>query len=182
MKKGLLSLLYSLDKRIWGDQINPNKYMSTGTLLICILLGILWGGSSFLNGMFDLDINIYISATLAIVSILTGYNIAESIIATNSAKIATMRSLMMAGFMILGVILGVIGSVILLAILTIIICIYLIFIILTGSTYGGGQKKWKLDNGDVVTEEKGMFGEKYYTGSSGQNYETDNDGESFREK
>ena len=77
-----------------------------------------------------MDINITLTSSLASVVVLIGYNIAESIIAANTAKIAVLRSLMMTVFMILGFIAGLVGSVILLAILTIIIGLYFILLVI----------------------------------------------------
>ena len=92
--------------------------------------------------MFDWDINVTLTVSLASVIVLNGYNIAESIIAAETTKIAVSRSLMMTGIMILGFITDVIGSVILLAILTIIIGIYFIIFVLKvalGGSAGGSS-------------------------------------------
>ena len=185
MKKGLFTMLYSLDKRIWGDDVNPNKYLSTLSLLMCMLWGILWGASNYIGDMFNWSIQVSLTASLAMVCLLIGYNIAESIIATDSVKIALLRALMMTALMILGFVAGVIGSVILLAILTVVIGVYLLILfirLLLAGVSSGGRKSWRLDNGDVVTEQKGLMGESYYTGSSGKSYDTNDGGDSFYEK
>ncbi len=51
-----------------------------------------------------------------------------------------------------------------------------------GPSSGSKRRKWKLDNGDEVTEEKGILGESYYTGQGGTSYDTDDGGETFYEK
>lgn len=185
MKKGLFSILYRLDKNIWGEHINPNKYLATVTMLCCALAGIMWGGSNFLNGMFDWNINISLTSSIAVVIALVGYNIAESIIATDSAKIAALRALMMTGFMILGFVAGLIGSVILLIILTIIVGIYAIIVALKVALGGGssGGKRIILDNGtELRNEQSDLLGfGKSYTGDDGKNYHTD-DGHTFHQK
>lgn len=43
------------------------------------------------------------------------------------------------------------------------------------------KRKWKLDNGDTVTESKGICGESYYDGDSGRSYDRNSDG-TFSEK
>lgn len=58
------------------------------------------------------------------------------------------------------------------------ICLWLGFSVL----FPEGKRRWRLDNGDEVTEEKGICGESYYRGSSGKEYRTDNDGDTFYEK
>ena len=91
----------------------------------------------------------------------------------------------MTALMILGFVAGVIGSVILLAILTVVIGVYLLILfirLLLAGVSSGGRKSWRLDNGDVVTEQKGLMGESYYTGSSGKSYDTNDGGDSFYEK
>lgn len=185
MKTGLFTILYSMDKSIWGDRVNPNKYLSTISLLFCMLIGIIWGGSRYIESLFDWNIEVSLTASLAMVCVLIGYNIAESIIATDSAKIALLRTLMMLVIMVLGFVAGLIGSVILLAILTLVIVIYLFITFIQLLLNGGpndGKRRWKLDNGDVVTEQKGLMGESYYTGSSGKSYDTNDGGDSFYEK
>ena len=184
MKKSLFSVLYTLDKKIWGEQINPNKYFATATLLCCTLFGVLWGGSSYMAGVFDLNINITLTASLASVIVLIGYNIVESIIAAETTKVAALRSLMMTGLMVLGFVAGVAGSVILLAILTIVIGIYFIYLVVKialGGSSGGGGKKIILDDGTELTNKQSDligFGESY-TGNDGHQYHTD-DGVNFR--
>lgn len=61
--------------------------------------------------------------------------------------------------------------------------IWLLLTMLAGGPGGGSKRrKWKLDNGDEVTEEKGILGESYYTGQGGTSYDTDDGGETFYEK
>ena len=190
MKKNLFTILHILDKNIWGEQINSNKYLATISLLHCTLNGILWGGSNYLAGMFDWNIDITLTISLASVVTLIGYNIAESIIATDSAKIAALRALMMTGLMILGFIAGALGSVILLAILTIFIAIYLCLLLirmaLSGGTggSGGGSKTIILDNGTELTHESSdlIGGGKSYQGNDGKTYRTDDGGHTYRQE
>jgi hypothetical protein len=187
MKKDLFSVLYSLDKKIWGDQIATNRYLATVTLICCVLFGVILGSGKFLNGLFDWSLRVSIVATIASTIMLIGFNIIESIIAAKTAKIATLRSLMITGILILGLVVGFVGSVVALAILTVVITIYLAILLLGallggGSGGSGGRKKWKLSNGDEVTEEKGLCGESYYTGSSGTSYDTNDGGNTFYEK
>lgn len=49
------------------------------------------------------------------------------------------------------------------------------------SSSGKSKRKWKLDNGDTVTESKGICGESYYDGDSGRSYDRNSDG-TFQEK
>lgn len=189
MKKSLFTILHTLDENIWGEHINSNKYLATITLLFCTLFGVILGGGNYLGDLFDWNINISTTASIASVIVLIGYNIAESIIAADSAKIAALRALMMCGIMILGFVAGLVGSVILLAILTIIIGIYFIILVLKvalgGSVGGGGggRKKIILDDGTELTNKQSdlLGGGASYTGNDGHHYHTD-DGQTFRQE
>ena len=185
MKKGIFSILSDLDNRIWGDQVNSNKYLATCTMLTCILFGVIYGGGTYIGDFFDLRFNLPFSAILGGIVVLMGLNIAESIVATDVPKIAFWRSLMMSGFMILGFVAGIVGSVILLAILTIIVGVYFLLMFVKmalgiDSGSRGGKKKIILDDGTVLTDEsKDMLGfGASYKGSDGQKYHTD-DGTHF---
>ena len=184
MKKSLFSILHTLDKNIWGEHINSNKYLATLTLLFCALFGVILGGGYYLGDLFDWDINISTTASIASVIVMIGYNIAESIIAADSAKIAALRALMMCGIMILGFVAGLVGSVILLIILTIIIGIYIIILVLKLALFGedGGREKIILEDGTVLTNKQSdlmLGGGASYTGNDGYHYHTD-DGRTFR--
>ena len=89
----------------------------------------------------------------------------------------------MSTFVILGFIVGVIASVVVLFIITAIIVIFIFIIsleVLLGGSSGDGRK-FRLDNGDVVTEHQGFLGEKTYTGVSGKTYSTNDGGNTFTE-
>ncbi len=66
-------------------------------------------------------------------------------------------------------------------VVVIVLVLWIALAIFTGSTgSSNGKRRWRLDNGDEVTEEKGLFGEKTYRGSWGKTYEKD--GDDFIEK
>lgn len=92
------------------------------------------------------------------------------------------RSLFMLGACLLGFVGGLLGSIITLILVCLWVALKVILAMLGGSSSGGKKRKWKLDNGDEVTEEKGLCGESYYTGSSGKSYETNDGGDTFHEK
>lgn len=58
--------------------------------------------------------------------------------------------------------------------------LYVVLALLFGSDSSSG-KRYRLDNGDEVKEERGLLGETYYTGSSGRSYDKNSDG-TFTEK
>lgn len=66
-------------------------------------------------------------------------------------------------------------------VVVIVLVLWIALAIFTGSTSSSnGKRRWRLDNGDEVTEEKGLFGETTYRGSWGKTY--DKDGDDFIEK
>lgn len=180
MKKDIFTILYRLDKKIYGEQISPNKYLATVTLICSMLFGVLLGGSSFLGGMFNWEIHTSLSASLVAVIYLVGYNIAESIIAADTAKVAILRSLMITGILALGFVLGIVGSVIVLAILTIIIVFYIFLAVVFGEK---GGSKIILNDGTVLSNKKSdILGTgASYDGNDGKRYHTD-DGQTFRQE
>lgn len=164
---------------MYGEQINPNKYMATATLVCCTFFGVLLGGSSFLDSMFNWGIHPSFSASLATVICLVGYNIAESIIVADSAKVAILRSLMTTGILSLGFVAGIVGSVIVLAILIVIIVLYLFLKV----AFGGKGSRITLNDGTVLSGKKSdlLGGGASYKGNDGKRYHTD-DGQTFRQE
>ncbi len=182
--KNLLSFIYLLDKSFWDEKINTNRYFATISLLYCALLGALLGGINYLNGMlFDIEIGTFtLTVCFGNVIMVTGLNIAESIIAAENARTAILRSLLMIVFMPVGFVLGYIASVIVLVVITIILGIFIIVMMikfmLGGSNSGGNRIE--LDNGVTLKESKGMLGESYYQGDDGKSYSSD-DGRTFHQ-
>ncbi len=92
------------------------------------------------------------------------------------------------GYIIILPISCVIGVTILLGIIAfyILIALAVLWVVFTmilgGSSGGSKRRRWKLDNGDVVTEEKGILGESYYTGQGGTSYDTDDGVDTFYKK
>ena len=102
--------------------------------------------------------------------------------------IQIMFGFMFGGFFISAPIVGMIVITVMLAVAAFYILIALavlwfVFTMILGGSIGGSKRRrWKLNNGDVVTEEKGILGESYYTGQGGTSYDTDDGGDTFYEK
>ena len=92
------------------------------------------------------------------------------------------------GYVIILPMVVVIGITVALAVVAIYVLIALAVLwialtMITGGSGGGSKRRrWKLDNGDEVTEEKGLLGESYYTGQGGTSYDTNDGGETFYKK
>lgn len=182
--KNLLSFIYLLDKSFWDEKINSNRYFATISLLYCALLGALLGGFNYLNGMFEWEIGTRLSLTICLgnVIIVTGLNIAESIMAAENVRTAILRSLLMIVFMPVGFVLGYIASIIVLIVITIILGIFIIVMMikfmLGGSSSSGNRIK--LDDGTTLTKTDGLFGSSDYIGDDGKRYSSD-DGRTFHQ-
>ena len=154
--KQKFSILYNLEKKIWGEQTNPNKYLATTTIILSAVIGALVSGCEYLNDLFNWHINSpTLTATFSLIILICGYNIAESIIATSTAKVATLRALMMTGFVILAFIVGAVASFIILLIITIIVVVFLLITFIkillnemTGTKMNG--KKFILSDGTII--------------------------------
>lgn len=70
---------------------------------------------------------------------------------------------------------------VLVAVIFIAVVYFLLGVIFGFDSNSGKKKKYRLDNGDEVTEESGLLGEKYYTGTSGKSYDKVSD-DTFTEK
>ena len=90
---------------------------------------------------------------------------------------------MMSGLVIAGFVVGIVVSVVILFIITAIITIFLLLTVLKVMLGVGDSdnRKFKLDNGDEVTEYSGLFGDKTYVGTLGKTYSTDDGGKTFSE-
>lgn len=155
MKK-ILFAIYNLEKSIWGEEINPNKYLATATILFATCLGAYLAGGEYLNDLLNWYINTpTLTASLSMLTVLIGYNVTESIIATSTAKVAVLRALMMTGFVILAFIVGAVASFIILLIITIIVVVFLVITFIkillnemTGTKMNG--KKFILSDGTII--------------------------------
>ena len=155
MKK-ILFAIYNLEKSIWGEEINPNKYLATATILFATCLGAYLAGGEDLNDVLNWHINTpTLTASLSMLTVLIGYNVTESIIATSTAKVAVLRALMMTGFVILAFIVGAVASFIILLIITIIVVVFLVITFIkillnemTGTKMNG--KKFILSDGTII--------------------------------
>ena len=53
--KDLLCFLNSIDERIWGENINTNKYFASISILLIAVLGAAQGGGTTLQSWFGWD-------------------------------------------------------------------------------------------------------------------------------
>ncbi len=126
--KNKLNLLVSLDERLWGGQVESNKYFATLSMLLAALLGIVLGGGQMIASMFDADMDISMASMVALLIVVVCLNIGESIMVSATPKIAFSRSLLVTAIIVGALVLGFVGSII----VVILIVLYLLLMILLG--------------------------------------------------
>lgn len=154
-----ITFFYRLEKKLWKDETDANRYFATLSILVAAIAGALLGGKSVLEDYFRWISNVSILGFLGASIILYGMNIAESIIATTSAKIATLRSLLILVCMACAYVVGVIASVVIMIIVAIIAFILFLMFMLT-LLFGTGKSTYKnVWTGEkYVKEDNGLLG------------------------
>lgn len=171
MKK-ILMWFHNMETKLWGDNINSNKWFATiciamagltGAILATIVaLGVIHGNSS----------QLLISKGIYFVCLLAILNIAESIFAADTPKIALYRSALVTFAIGIMAVVGFAAAMV----VYIVIGLWLIltFIsVLSGNIFNNKKKpkEYILDDGTHVKESSGILGEKHYTGDDGRSYD-----------
>lgn len=174
--QNVLSFFQRIENCIWGDQIVSNKYFASLSIILVALIGAVVTGGEFLNFVFNWDIKVSFYPAITITLVIAVVNIYESIIATDSAKIAILRALLVLGFILASFFLGVLTSVVIatiiaitVAIIALIVVVKLAFTALTG----GPRKKAQLRSYDIID---------FMTGNDKKEGELSSDGLTFYEK
>lgn len=177
--------VHNIDKSIWGDKVESNRYFASLTVLFCIAYGAFLGGTSYISDFIDIDIELSIATSVAGICTLVGMNIAESVIATKSADVAVLRSLLITALLVAGFGIGVLTSVVALIILTLIVGIWFVatlFSMMLGGGIPSGSKVVLNDGTILKNKQSDLLGTgASYTGDDGKSYHTD-DGTHFREE
>lgn len=177
-----------IDRKIGGDKMKTNRYFASMTLFLCAIIGGAVGSCTYLNNLFDADINISLTHCLGCVVMLIGLNIAESIMATDDVKDMVVRSAVICLLLAVGFGIGLLASFVILIIVTLVLGIWFLgtlFGMLLGGTpsTGGRGKKVILEDGTVLTNEQSdlLGGGVSYRGDDGNTYHSD-DGEHFEQR
>jgi hypothetical protein len=159
-----------IEEKIWGNRINSNVCFASISILIATLAGALNTGSYIINDWFYTDLECSWYMTIMTLLFIMLFNIMESIFAAEDAKVATLRSLLVVGSMLLGTAVGAITSVVVAIILAIAATIFffsLLFRALTGSLRG---EKAQLESNDLI---------EFMTGSGKVSGNLSQDGQTF---
>lgn len=156
-----MTWMYALDKSMWGEGIEPNRYFATLSLMLTALSGALCGGGNTLDSWFDMGTAINMAATGGALILVWGLNVAESIMAADKIHVAVLRPLVMLLFM--AICFAV--SYLLAVIVIVIIMIWLIITLLSGaisgalSSKGSSSSSWSSGGQDEdtykITDEHG---------------------------
>ncbi len=135
MKK-ILTWFNSIDRMIFGDDLELNEYFSTLSILFAALCGAVWGGSDFLDASVDGF------GACAFIITLAALNVGESIMASSQAGIVIGRSFIVILAVTLATAAGYILSVVALAILALTAALFVLSIALKlmfgASLFGSG--------------------------------------------
>lgn len=133
--------------------MNANPYLASLSILVAALGGVTFGGGRVLYEWFQWDIATNNVAMVAAIVMIWGYNLAESIIASDSWKQALGRSLLILLMLVLAAVVGAVASVIVLCIIAIIALIVIIWFVIQviSIALGNGVSKGKV----TLTDEYG---------------------------
>jgi len=173
--KQIFQLLPKCDQRLWGDNFVSNLYIGKIALALTILIGVtsiivpICTGDG--NGAIDIS-------SITLVAIPYALHIYESILGSQNAKTAILRSL----FMLVWVVVPAVLSAILSILIIIALGIYLIILIfgglLSGGSSSGKKRKSYIEDeyghrqevvsrsGDIITTDTGQRYKESYTDSN----------------
>lgn len=171
----LLTFFWSIDEKLWKDQINTNRYFATISLLLVALCGAVQGGGGMLANLFDWNTEINPVGNLGFVILLFGLNAYESLIASEKISIALCRCGLLLVVMGATLALSFIMAGIIILLIAAIVAIWLIGAVFSAAIFGGPDKGTITDSfGRKVKLKKNMWGE--YEGSDGEIYNDNHDG------
>lgn len=152
--KDKLTLLYRMDKRLWGDKIESNPYFAS---LSALFLAI-YGGIFAIQSIADSGTLNELSLA-GIISPIWGIwvlNIGESIFATKDVKTPILRSLLLLLIFPLSFVLG--GIIVVVVLIIVIIGLALLLMSAASSSNSRSKKTYKLDDGTEVERHSDLLG------------------------
>lgn len=161
--KDKLTLLYRMDKRLWGEKIESNPYFASLSALFLAIYGGIFAIQSIADSSTLNELSL-----AGIISPIWGiwvFNIGESIFSTTDIKTPVLRSLLLLLIFPLSFILGVIVVVVVLLIVIIWLAWTIFSAVLGGSS--SSKKTYKLDDGTEVERNSDLFGSNTYTEKGG---------------
>ena len=139
----IVTFFHSIEKNIWGEDINANPCFATISILLATLVAAITTGGNIINSWFDTDLQCSWYITMTILLFIMVLNVLESVLAAENAKVATLRSLLVIACMLGGALVGALTSVviaIILAIAAVVLFLYLLSGAVSGGLSGGSKK------------------------------------------
>lgn len=178
--KERITWFWDIDKRIWNDKIEANAYLATLSIMFVGLLGALSGGGRVFHEWFDWDTATNNVSMVALLILIWGLNLGESIIASKTALTALWRSLLLLVILLSVFAIGFIASVVVLFLVAAWVVLMVLSGALSGASKSSGGKGAVLDDGTKLTNQKGILGEDNYSDSSGGSW--DRSGDTFTKR
>lgn len=119
---------YNLEKNIWGDNVNANRYYASVSIVFVALVGAIFAIGNITS------INIDEDNLPWVVILLFLPNLAESIFSTNSIKIALLRTLLIGVFTALAAVVGFVGAMVIAIVATLLLLLMAFSMFTSGST------------------------------------------------
>lgn len=158
--KEYMMWFYALEKNIWKDRIEANRYFATLSILFAAVAGAMAGGGNTLESWFGWDTSLNSVAVLGVLIYVWGLNLAESIIAAQTAGAAVGRAaiLLLAFAVVFAV--GYVGAVVVLFLVAAWLVLMFVGGMASQALKGGssGKNRYELDDGTVVERESGLLG------------------------
>lgn len=122
--KDRFTLFHALEREIWGEKINANPYFATISIFAAALAGALFGGGRLFYEWFDWDVAVGNVAAAAFVVVVWGYDVAESIVASESWKAVLGRSALLLPVLVLAFVIGAIVSVVVIVVVVVVLALW----------------------------------------------------------
>ena len=133
--KEKITWFWNWEKRIWDDKVEANRYFATLSIMFVAVMWACVGGGRIFHEWFNWDTDTNVVAVGALLILIWGYNLAESIVASKTAMTALWRSLLvlvcLVGFFAFGVVASVVVIVLVIG--------YLILLVVSGVLSAGGK-------------------------------------------
>lgn len=170
-----------MDMALFGATSQDYQPFGLPTVILCASAGVVAGiGCMFaaINGHSG-DLPGFLYVGLLIASVCLSYCVYNAVLRMEEKQDIYRKIGFQWGACAVSIVVGFLGSVVVACALAIVILFYIITGVLNGG--GKGGKSWILEDGTRVKESSGLFGEKYYEGNDGRNFDKTGDRE-FTEK
>lgn len=181
--KALITWFWTWEKSIWKEKIEANRYFATLSVLFAALVGACVGGGNTLHSWFGWELQSSVLAVSGLLLYVWSLNLAESIMAAEGAAVAVLRALLVTVCFAAACGIGYLGSIVILVLIALYVSLTVLGVVF--SSIGDSSKKssdYVLEDGTRVKKRTGLFGDSSYSGSDGNSYDTDDNGQTFYKK